>query len=97
MTPAVTRLLTLVVHPGHRVGLVIRHRSAEEVYVGARLKAIVDEVKAGSSGLVNVDLARLNLRVGKAISRLAESLPDDDELVLKARKVADEILGKVGR
>ena len=63
-------------------------------HVGARLKEIVDEVRSRSSGLVNVDLARLNLRVGKPLSRLAAELPDDEALVSRARAVADEILGK---
>jgi len=65
--------------------------------VGARLKAIVDDVRYNSKGLVNIDLARLNLRVGKPLSRLAAELADDDDLVARARSAADEILGSKGR
>jgi len=62
--------------------------------VGARLLQIVEEVRTRSAGLVNVDLARLNLRVGKPLSRLAAEIPDEDELVARARAAADEILGR---
>lgn len=65
--------------------------------MGEKLKQIVEEVRAHSTGLVNVDLARLNLRVGRPLSRLADTLPDDADLVAKARDAADEILGKKGK
>jgi hypothetical protein len=58
------------------------------------LLQIGEEVRTRSAGLVNVDLARLNLRVGKPLSRLAAQIPDEDELVDRARAAADEILGR---
>ncbi|MBL8684708.1 MAG: hypothetical protein JNK05_36365 [Myxococcales bacterium] len=61
--------------------------------MGARLQAIVDRVRRESRGVVNVDLARLNLRVGQPLSRAAMEIPDTHELVAKAEAVANEILG----
>ena len=60
--------------------------------MGQRLLAIVERVRRESKGLPDVDLARLNLRVGKALSRTAFSLPDDPELVALAERVANELL-----
>jgi hypothetical protein len=60
--------------------------------MGARLQAIVDRIRRQSTGVVNVDLARLNLRTGKPLSRLAMEIPDDPELVAHAEAVCSEIL-----
>lgn len=66
----------------------------EEVRVGAELKRVVDYVNANSKGLPAVDLARLNLRIGKPISRSAMTLADQPELVERAWKYAMEILSE---
>jgi hypothetical protein len=60
--------------------------------MGVRLVQIVEQVRKGSRSLPAADLARLNLRVGKPLSRNAAFLPDDEELVRRARRIADEIL-----
>ncbi len=60
--------------------------------MGQRLVAIVERIRRESKGLPNVDLARLNLRVGKPLSRTAFTLPDEPELVALAERVADELL-----
>jgi hypothetical protein len=60
--------------------------------MGARLQSIVDRVRRESRGVVNVDLARLNLRVGQPLSRMALDLPDTPELLSKAELAASEIL-----
>lgn len=60
--------------------------------MGARLVAIVERVRSESLGLPNVDLARLNLRVGRPLSRMAAELPDDPQIVALAASVAEEIL-----
>lgn len=60
--------------------------------MAARLMAIVERVRRESRGLPNVDLARLNLRVGKPLSRMALELPDDPETVRLAELAANEIL-----
>lgn len=60
--------------------------------MAARLLAIVERVRRESHGLPNVDLARLNLRVGKPLSRMALELPDDPETVRRAEAAAAEIL-----
>ena len=92
---------TLVTTPARPIRLLVlsrkksTHRHAEHVTegsLGALLLRIVEEVKTGSRGIPNVDLARLNLRVGKPLSRLAATLPDEPALVDAARKAADEIL-----
>ena len=62
--------------------------------MGAKLEAIVEHVRKNSKGLPSVDLARLNLRVGKALSRQAAELEDDPELVALAQKVADSLLAE---
>ena len=62
--------------------------------MGKRLLEIVDRVRNESRGLPNVNLARLNLRVGKPLSRFAEDIPDDPELVARARDVADQLLAE---
>lgn len=61
--------------------------------MGLQLLQIVEYVRKNSRGLPNLDLARLNLKVGKPISRLAASLPDDPALVEAAWRAANEILG----
>lgn len=61
--------------------------------MGHRLHAIVERVRTESAGLPNIDLARLNLRTGRPLSRVARDIPDDPDLVALAEAVADEILG----
>jgi len=62
--------------------------------MGEQLQTIVEHVRTKSRGLPSLDLARLNLRVGKPISRCAASLPDDPELVAQAWKAALAILAE---
>ena len=62
--------------------------------MGARLLAIVERVRTESKGLPNVDLARLNLKVGRPLSRQAAELPDDPTLVALAESIAREILSE---
>ncbi|MDP3275506.1 MAG: hypothetical protein Q8Q09_09950 [Deltaproteobacteria bacterium] len=61
--------------------------------MGARLQAVVDRIRTQSKGLPNIDLARLNLRTGQPLSRLANEIPDDPTLVRSAEAFADEVLG----
>ena len=61
--------------------------------MGQRLLEIVELVRNASKGLPDVALARLNLRVGKPLSRMALDLPDDPELVARAERVAAELIG----
>ncbi len=63
-----------------------------EFHMGTRLVAIVDRVRTRPNGLPGVDLARLNLKVGKALSRLAATMDDDPELIARAECAAREIL-----
>jgi hypothetical protein len=63
--------------------------------MGARLVEIVERVRQRPDGMPSVDLARLNLRVGKAISRMAATLADDPDLVERAQRIASEILAGV--
>lgn len=60
--------------------------------MGARLIEIVESIRNRPDGLPNVDLARLNLRVGKALSRCAAFLADEPALVERAERVARELL-----
>ena len=60
--------------------------------MGEQLQSIVEHIRANSQGLPLVDLARLNLRVGKPISRCAATLPDDPEIVAAAWRAARAIL-----
>jgi hypothetical protein len=60
--------------------------------MGQRLVAIVERIRRESKGLADVDLARLNLRVGRPLSRSAHSLPDDPDLVELAERIARELL-----
>lgn len=62
--------------------------------MGVRLQAIVERVRSESRGLPNIDLARLNLKVGRPLSRQAAELPDDPQLVALAESVAREILSE---
>jgi hypothetical protein len=62
--------------------------------MGVRLVEIVERIRQRADGLPNVDLARLNLRVGKALSRLAATMTDDPELVAAAERIAAEILAE---
>ena len=63
--------------------------------MGVRLVQVVSHIRQNSKGLPNIDLARLNLRIGQPLSRNAAELPDTDELVEAAWRVAREILGEV--
>lgn len=65
--------------------------------MGLRLQAIVDRVRNESKGLPNVDLARLNLKVGRPLSRQALELPDDPRLIAAAESAANEILSESAR
>ncbi len=62
--------------------------------MGVELVKVVEYVRQKSRGAANVDLARLNLLVGRAISRTAVSLPDEPELVERAWFHARAILGE---
>lgn len=62
--------------------------------MGVELQKVVAYVNARTQGVAAVDLARLNLRVGRAISRQALSLPDDPELLDRAWRCAREIVGE---
>jgi hypothetical protein len=64
--------------------------------MGVRLVQVVTHIRQHSRGLPNIDLARLNLRLGHPISRYAADLPDTDELVEQAWRVAREILSEGG-
>lgn len=60
--------------------------------MGAELQRVVDYVKTNSKGLVAIDLARLNLRTGQALSRHALAIADTPELVARAWAVARELV-----
>ena len=60
--------------------------------MGQALVAIVERIRRESKGLPDVDLARLNLRVGKPLSRSAATIPDEPELVERAERFASELL-----
>jgi hypothetical protein len=62
--------------------------------MGVRLVEIVERVKSRPGGLPGVDLARLNLKVGKALSRLAAVMADDPDLVACAERAAKEIISE---
>lgn len=62
--------------------------------MGIELQRVVDYVTRNTKGLAAVDLARLNLRVGKPLSRMAMALPDDPAIVSSAWECAREILGE---
>ncbi|MCC6557797.1 MAG: hypothetical protein IT372_33025 [Polyangiaceae bacterium] len=63
--------------------------------MGVQLEMIVSYVRETTRGVPAVDLARLNLRVGRALSRNATSIPDEPELVEHAWRCAREIVGGV--
>ena len=65
--------------------------------MGQRLQDIVTRVQTQCKGLPAVSLARLNLRVGKPLSRMASLMPDDPDIVALAEKVADELLAEQGK
>lgn len=71
-----------------------RRGFAYQVSMGEQLQSIVEHIRTNSRGLPSLDLARLNLRVGKPISRCAATLPDDPELVAAAWKAARAILAE---
>lgn len=60
--------------------------------MGTELQRVVEYVNKNSKGLAAIDLARLNLRVGKPLSRCAMTLPDQPEIVELAWKLAREIV-----
>ena len=62
--------------------------------MGIELAKVVDYVRRKSRGTAVVDLARLNLLVGRAISRNAMTLPDEPEVVQRAWTHARTILGE---
>lgn len=62
--------------------------------MGIELAKVVDYVRRKSKGTAVVDLARLNLLVGRAISRNAMTLPDEPEVVQRAWFHARSILGE---
>jgi hypothetical protein len=64
--------------------------------MGIELAKVVDYVRLKSRGTAVVDLARLNLLVGRAISRNAMTLPDEPEFVQRAWFHARSILGELG-
>lgn len=61
--------------------------------MGTKLIEVVDYVRKHSRGTPAVDLARLNLLVGRAISRSAAALPDETDVVQRAWASAREIVG----
>ena len=64
--------------------------------MGVELVEVVDYVRRKSRGAAVVDLARLNLLVGRAISRNAMTVPDEPEVVQRAWFHARSILGEPG-
>jgi len=62
--------------------------------MGHELRRVVEHVRLHSRGIVNIDLARLNLLVGKPLSRMASELPDEPKLVGAAWAAAREIVGE---
>jgi hypothetical protein len=64
--------------------------------VGVELEKVVRYVRESTAGVPPVDLARLNLLVGKALSRNAASIPDEPELVEHAWRCARAIVGDAG-
>jgi hypothetical protein len=62
--------------------------------MGVQLLQVVEHIRTHSRGLPSLDLARLNLKVGKPLSRLAAELPDDPALVGAAWQAAHEILSE---
>lgn len=62
--------------------------------MGIELVRIVEHVRRSSKGLPNIDLARLNLKTGRPLSRLAAEIPDNPILVQAAWAAAREILGE---
>jgi len=60
--------------------------------LGKELVQVVEFVRGRARGNAVVELARLNLLVGRALSRSAEAIPDDPELVARAWTCAREIL-----
>ncbi|HMU38285.1 MAG TPA: hypothetical protein PKE31_04685 [Pseudomonadota bacterium] len=62
--------------------------------MGKRLVEIVEQVRTRSKGLPSVNLARLNLKVGKPLSRFAATLDDDPATVAAAERALKEILSQ---
>ena len=70
----------------------MRGRRTGPVSMGVELQRVVDYVKNNSRGLVQIDLARLNLRTRQPLSRSAMSVPDTPENVALAWAVARELV-----
>lgn len=62
--------------------------------MGDQLLRVVDHIRVNSRGIPALDLARLNLKIGRPLSRFASSLPDDPTLVAAAWAAAEEILNE---
>lgn len=62
--------------------------------MGIELVKIVEHVRRNSKGLPNIDLARLNLKTGRPLSRHAADIPDTPFLVQAAWAAANEILSE---
>jgi hypothetical protein len=62
--------------------------------MGVALQEVVDHIRKASRGLAHFDLARLNLKLRRPVSRIAMTLPDDPELVEAAWRAAREILNE---
>lgn len=60
--------------------------------MGEKLLRVVEHIRVNSRGLPALDLARLNLKIGRPVSRFAATLPDDPALVASAWEAANEIL-----
>lgn len=60
--------------------------------MGQKLRAIVERIRRETTGIAELDLARLNLKVGVALSRIAADIHDEASLVARAERAADEIL-----
>lgn len=62
--------------------------------MGIELVKIVEHIRRNSKGLPNIDLARLNLKTGRPLSRQAAEIPDTPFLVKAAWAAAHEILSE---
>ena len=63
--------------------------------MGDQLLQVVEHIRMNSRGVPALDLARLNLKLGRPVSRFAATLPDDPALVASAWAAAAEILKDV--
>ena len=60
--------------------------------MGEKLLQVVEHIRVNSRGVPALDLARLNLKLGRPVSRFAATLPDEPALVESAWAAANEIL-----